>query len=955
MRLLARAGLMLTAAVVAAFAMAPSAAATATAEADLGLNLAVLSADAVTGASVAEAEIPIELTIVNRSSTPCQIAALANGTVRVTGVMRDGRAVTPTFGEVRYVSSLTQQAENSLQMLQPGREAKLLMTVVKEGEVRTLSTVDALPGSGGVTSNWAMQTPGQYRISAVYSTPQSIGQAPCRGTSDVATVEFTTGGSPTADEPIAWWWIAAAVVALVGLSVLVWLLRRGHRGRGGVAAALVLACLVTGLVVGNPPARAEVSVGGAPNEFIGTQLALGGCMKIFNSPGGDPAGLLPVVNAKPGPNIKVRPRRSGDKTDSHVVGKDGNEVIYWDHDDKKTMLDPGGLTPSHPGTLTDPCAELYHELAHAKDYNTSAAPKHTDKRPCDHLFIETTEAAATLAENQYRASRKLDRRRTYSGFTLPKSIKDCEDRPPESQKQPTQCTPSAEHAGGAPSGCDEEVPPEPDRGRPGMSNGDPHLITLDGRPYDFQAVGEFVAVESADGDLVVQTRQAPVPGSRSLSLNTAVAFKIGQDKLQFAVVDGNLALWVNGKPENWARGARLLPGGGKSARRPSPITFNQDGYTVRWPDGSQAWVDIVGNWGLRLYVLVADSRKGTVHGLLGDFDGEPDNDLRPRGGQPLTELTPEALYETYGNSWRVSPSESLFVYNAGETTKTFTDSTFPDKLIDVPQVDPAQRDTARAICDIVGITDPVQLNACILDVALTGQPAFAVNTLDIQANPVLAGPPDGTTEPEPPSGAVRDGDSVSGEVTVAGQAQRYTLDLGGATDFFVTDWRGKSNACDQTFSVNLVDVSSGNQPCTGGSVRFQIPDTAKSYQLEIASKPGQLGSFQFRLVTVKRRTFTVALGDRVTGAIDVRGREDAHQFEPSGATQVRLTGLPADCSANITIDLFDVTENRTVAADRALCGESVPFTLDNPAHQHAIVVSSTNVGTGPYTFTLQRE
>ncbi len=44
----------------------------------------------------------------------------------------------------------------------------------------------------------------------------------------------------------------------------------------------------------------------------------------------------------------------------------------------------------------------------------------------------------------------------------------------------------------------------------GPSNrGDPHLITADGTPYDFQSVGEFVALRDSDG-LEIQTRQTPV-------------------------------------------------------------------------------------------------------------------------------------------------------------------------------------------------------------------------------------------------------------------------------------------------------------------------------------------------------------------------------------------------------------------------------------------------------------
>lgn len=43
----------------------------------------------------------------------------------------------------------------------------------------------------------------------------------------------------------------------------------------------------------------------------------------------------------------------------------------------------------------------------------------------------------------------------------------------------------------------------------GFNDGDPHLTTVDGIHYDFQAAGEFVSLRDADG-LEIQTRQAPI-------------------------------------------------------------------------------------------------------------------------------------------------------------------------------------------------------------------------------------------------------------------------------------------------------------------------------------------------------------------------------------------------------------------------------------------------------------
>ncbi|MFM6863497.1 MAG: hypothetical protein ACKPKG_23080, partial [Dolichospermum sp.] len=50
--------------------------------------------------------------------------------------------------------------------------------------------------------------------------------------------------------------------------------------------------------------------------------------------------------------------------------------------------------------------------------------------------------------------------------------------------------------------------------------GDVHLVNFDGKPYDFQAVGEFILVKSLIDDFQVQTRQKPWGASTTVSVNT---------------------------------------------------------------------------------------------------------------------------------------------------------------------------------------------------------------------------------------------------------------------------------------------------------------------------------------------------------------------------------------------------------------------------------------------------
>ena len=75
----------------------------------------------------------------------------------------------------------------------------------------------------------------------------------------------------------------------------------------------------------------------------------------------------------------------------------------------------------------------------------------------------------------------------------------------------------------------------------GADNGDPHVLTVDGTYYDFQAAGEFTILRDSEG-LEVQARQTPVPTANPItdghtgltacvSVNTAVAARVGKSRV----------------------------------------------------------------------------------------------------------------------------------------------------------------------------------------------------------------------------------------------------------------------------------------------------------------------------------------------------------------------------------------------------------------------------------------
>ena len=260
----------------------------------------------------------------------------------------------------------------------------------------------------------------------------------------------------------------------------------------------------------------------------------------------------------------------------------------------------------------------------------------------------------------------------------------------------------------------------------GVTNGDPHLYTFDRLAYDFQAVGEFILVKSLFGNdpFEIQTRQLPWMTRTDVAVNRAAAMNVGGDRVGFYSEMDPVAR-INGTPQELPEGDFMLPEGGK-------ITKQGNDYTITWPD-EKALMDIDdSSWGLIVDVYVDKSYKGQVTGLLGDADGSPENDISTRDGVDLgTILEFESLYPGYADSWRISQDESLFDYMPGETTETFTNRNFPYTLSQADSLPEDMRANAEQVCRNAGITNPVVLENCILDVILTGEQGFAEASQDL--------------------------------------------------------------------------------------------------------------------------------------------------------------------------------------------------------------------------------
>jgi hypothetical protein len=302
-------------------------------------------------------------------------------------------------------------------------------------------------------------------------------------------------------------------------------------------------------------------------------------------------------------------------------------------------------------------------------------------------------------------------------------------------------------------GCEEDKPkPQPQDGG-GTTWGDPHLVTFDGIKYDHHAVGEFILAKSTDSNFEVQVREAAVPASSQVALNTAAAMKVGSTRVAFYVKDfpdsdTTNPLRVDGKPTVIQGGSLSLPGGGSISQ------VNQGSYIVEWATGERVGVK-VDSFGssalLDINPALPQTRQGQLIGLLGNFNGNPDDDLKSRDGkvlppqstinqvsqitQNLTNWVPiplnqveslflEQLHKQFGDSWRISQQESLFDYAPGKNTESYTNRAFPNGFQVLRMLLPAQVQAAEAACRQAGVPSE-RLEGCLFDVGVTGNADFA--------------------------------------------------------------------------------------------------------------------------------------------------------------------------------------------------------------------------------------
>jgi hypothetical protein len=345
-------------------------------------------------------------------------------------------------------------------------------------------------------------------------------------------------------------------------------------------------------------------------------------------------------------------------------------------------------------------------------------------------------------------------------------------------------------------------------------------------------------------------------------------------------------------------------------------------------------------------VTPTPSRLGNLVGLLASADGDKNNDLVTRAGQPIPYPDPPfaTFYGTYINSWRVSMAETLFDYGPGQTTDTFTDLTFPDAPFTRQSLPVAARTRATNVCAQFGLTTPEINDACVVDVGITSDADFATENAAAQAAGLgLPNNAGSATIGQPTAVSVGTAGGTAVRTFAGNAGQKVTLSVANntipAADLTLVDPNG-----------NVV----ATQPVTSASA-FHDPVTLPAtgtYALTIDPRDQNTGSLTFTVADVPDNSGSSSVGTPTSVTIGTPGQIGVRTFAGTAGQKLTLTVISDGLANGADVTVHDPSGG--VVASLSASGTNVfldTFTLPVTG-TYDVTVDPHGQDTGQLTYVL---
>ncbi|GAB3029646.1 VWD domain-containing protein [Spirosoma pulveris] len=348
------------------------------------------------------------------------------------------------------------------------------------------------------------------------------------------------------------------------------------------------------------------------------------------------------------------------------------------------------------------------------------------------------------------------------------------------------------------------------KSNPAHGTGDPHFLTFDGVSYDFQGHGEFVSTKSTIDNFEIQVRQEDAYKTGYVTMNTGIAIQTGTDVVCVTVKP--YKLFINKQAQDLTALTTLSLKDGASITKTK--LNNVDALNIINKNGDVVQVVFQNVDYLDYFIYLADNRKSKVIGLLGNYDGDKTNDILTRSGENILvnrSLSFDKLYPVYTDSWRITQANSLFYYDAGKSTDTYTQKDFPRSL---QTLTTAQKANAESVCRAAGVSSEPFLSNCIFDVAITNNNALVNSALLAQQNDSR------TSLPVP---IIQEAVNVK-RIVVTGQTSAYILKTDGT--LWASGWNdfGRFGIGEAAFDNKNIfkKIMDGVQDIAGGGANHML-------------------------------------------------------------------------------------------------------------------------------------